>query len=129
MIGREVNKIEIAERLIQDANNKKNNLIKKKFNKKLLLLEWIDPYFSPGHWIPEQIEIAGFQSVVGKKGEKSVELSAEKINELNPDYIGLICCGYNLEENKFICFSNLEFRLKSSASCLAKNSPSAKLAK
>ncbi len=101
MIGREVNKIEIAERLIQDANNKKNNLIKKKFNKKLLLLEWIDPYFSPGHWIPEQIEIAGFQSVVGKKGEKSVELSAEKINELNPDYIGLICCGYNLEENKF----------------------------
>ena len=45
--------------------------------------------------------MAGFQSVVGKKGEKSVELSAEKINELNPDYIGLICCGYNLEENKF----------------------------
>ena len=44
--------------------------------------------------------MAGFQSVVGKKGEKSVELSAEKINELNPDYIGLICCGYNLEENK-----------------------------
>ena len=100
MIGKEVNKIEVAERLIQEANNKKNNLIKKKINKKLLLLEWIDPYFSPGHWIPEQIEIAGFQSVVGKKGEKSVELSAEKINELNPDYIGLICCGYNLEENK-----------------------------
>ena len=101
MIGKEVNKIEVAERLIKAALNKKNNLIQKKLNKKLLLLEWIDPYFSPGHWIPEQIEIAGFQTVVGMKGEKSRELCAEEINKLNPDYIGLICCGYNLEENRF----------------------------
>ena len=60
-------------------------------------MEWIDPYFSPGHWIPEQIEMAGFEVCLGKKG-KSVELSVEEINELNPDYIGLICCGYNLKK-------------------------------
>ena len=45
--------------------------------------------------------MAGFEVCLGKKGTKSVELSIEEINNINPDYIGLICCGYNLEENKY----------------------------
>ena len=101
MIGKEVNKVKIAENLVKKAYQRKNNLLNKKINKKILLLEWIDPYFSPGHWIPEQIEMAGFEVCLGKKGTKSVELSIEEINNINPDYIGLICCGYNLEENKY----------------------------
>ena len=44
--------------------------------------------------------MSGFLSSVGKKGEKSREILSEEISSLNPDYIGLICCGYNLEENK-----------------------------
>ena len=101
MIGKEVNKVRAAENLVKKAYQRKNNLLQKKINKKILLLEWIDPYFSPGHWIPEQIEMAGFEVCLGKKGKKSVELSVEEISNLNPDYIGLICCGYNLEENKY----------------------------
>ena len=101
MIGKEVNKVRAAENLVKKAYQRKNNLLQKKINKKILLLEWIDPYFSPGHWIPEQIEMAGFEVCLGKKGKKSVELSVEEINNLNPDYIGLICCGYNLKENKY----------------------------
>ena len=101
MIGKEVNKVRAAENLVKKAYQRKNNLLQRKINKKILLLEWIDPYFSPGHWIPEQIEMAGFEVCLGKKGKKSVELSVEEINNLNPDYIGLICCGYNLEENKY----------------------------
>ena len=101
MIGKEVNKVKTAKNLVKKAYQRKNNLLNKKINKKILLLEWIDPYFSPGHWIPEQIEMAGFEVCLGKKGTKSVELSIEEINNINPDYIGLICCGYNLEENKY----------------------------
>ena len=101
MIGKEVNKVRAAENLVKKAYQRKDNLLQRKINKKILLLEWIDPYFSPGHWIPEQIEMAGFEVCLGKKGTKSVELSIEEINNINPDYIGLICCGYNLEENKY----------------------------
>ena len=101
MIGKEVNKVRAAENLVKKAYQRKNNLLQKKINKKILLLEWIDPYFSPGHWIPDQIEMAGLEGCLGKKGTKSVELSIEEINNINPDYIGLICCGYNLEENKY----------------------------
>ena len=100
MIGIEVNKEEIARKIIAEAIRKKTEVTKKKTNKSILLLEWIDPYFTPGHWIPEQIEMAGFISIAGNKGEKSIEIEAKDIEDLNPDFIGLICCGYNLEENK-----------------------------
>jgi iron complex transport system substrate-binding protein len=44
--------------------------------------------------------MAGLMSSIGNKGEKSREITPIDIANLNPDYIGLICCGYNLEENK-----------------------------
>ena len=100
MIGIAVNKEEIARKIIAEAICKKTKVTRKKTNKSILLLEWIDPYFTPGHWIPEQIEMAGFISIAGNKGEKSIEIEAKDIADLNPDFIGLICCGYNFEENK-----------------------------
>ena len=98
-IGIAVNKEEIAQKLIKEAVDTKHKITKQISSNSLLLLEWIDPYFSAGHWIPEQIEMAGFTSSIGKKGEKSKQLYAEEIIKKNPDYIGLICCGYNLEQN------------------------------
>ena len=100
MIGKAVNKEETAKKIIAEATRKKKRVTRKTTDKSILLLEWIDPYFTPGHWIPEQIEMAGFVSIVGNKGEKSIEITPKDIEDLNPDFIGLICCGYNLEENK-----------------------------
>ena len=100
MIGKAVNKEETAKKIIAEATRKKKQVTRKTTDKSILLLEWIDPYFTPGHWIPEQIEMAGFVSIVGNKGEKSIEITPKDIEDLNPDFIGLICCGYNLEENK-----------------------------
>ena len=107
-IGKAVKKEEIAKKTIKEAILTKYKITKEKNRGSLLLLEWIDPYFSAGHWIPEQIEMAGFISSIGKKGEKSKQLYAEEIIKKNPDYIGLICCGYNLEEN--ILFSQKIFQ-------------------
>ena len=71
-----------------------------KHSRKILSLEWIDPYFSAGHWVPEQIEIAGFRSAIGQRGEHSRVIDVEEIIESDPDDIAVICCGYNLHENK-----------------------------
>ena len=100
MIGKAVNKEETAKKIIAEATRKKKRVTRTTTDKSIRLLEWIDPYFTPGHWIPEQIEMAGFVSIVGNKGEKSIEITPKYIEDLNPDFIGLICCGYNLEENK-----------------------------
>ena len=99
-LGNLINKEVIAKDLVSNARKTKLQISTINTNKSILLLEWIDPYFSAGHWIPEQIEMAGFKSAIGKKGEKSKKITIEEIIKSNPDFIGLICCGYNLNENK-----------------------------
>ena len=99
-VGKIINKEDVANNIVSKAIETKNQMSKNDINKSILLLEWIDPYFSAGHWIPEQIEMAGFKSALGEKGEKSRKISADEIIQSDPDFIGLICCGYNLNQNK-----------------------------
>ena len=93
--------LEISESIVKKAMDVKNKMMElKKHNTRLLCLEWIDPYFSAGHWVPEQIEMAGFVSAIGKPGDQSRVITSDEIIESNPDAIAVICCGYNEEKNK-----------------------------
>ena len=93
--------LEISESIVKKAMDEKNKMMElKKHNTRLLCLEWIDPYFSAGHWVPEQIEMAGFISAIGKPGDQSRVLTTDEIIESKPDAIAVICCGYNKEKNK-----------------------------
>lgn len=60
----------------------------------LFMLEWLEPPFAPGHWVPEQVEIAGGNCLLGEAGKPSVTTSYEKIIETAPDILVLIPCGY-----------------------------------
>ena len=93
--------LENSESIVKKAMDEKNKMMElKKYNTRLLCLEWIDPYFSAGHWVPEQIEMAGFVSAIGKPGDQSRVISTDEIIESKPDAIAVICCGYNEEKNK-----------------------------
>ena len=90
-----------AIKIINHAKKKIKTLkSKKQFKQKVLLLEWIEPLYSAGHWMPEQIEMAGFQCAIGKKGIKSTIIDTKMISESNPDFIAITCCGFNLNENR-----------------------------
>ena len=100
-LGSDLGKVNKAEDNVNSAREKYAELLNSKKSKKsILLLEWLDPYFSAGHWIPEQIELAGFKSAIGAIGERSKKITADMITAINPDYIGVVCCGFNFEENK-----------------------------
>lgn len=58
------------------------------------MLEWLEPPFAPGHWVPEQVEIAGGIALLGKSGLPSVTTTFDAIYESQPDIIVLIPCGY-----------------------------------
>ena len=93
--------LENSESIVKKAMDEKNKMMElKKHNTRLLCLEWIDPYFSAGHWVPEQIEMAGFVSAIGKPGDQSRVITTDEIIESKPDAIAVICCGYNKEKNK-----------------------------
>jgi iron complex transport system substrate-binding protein len=63
-----------------------------------LMLEWLEPPFAPGHWVPEQVGMAGGEPAFGEAGERSVTTTAEDIREYAPEVIVLIPCGYYKED-------------------------------
>ena len=65
--------------------------------RRVLLLEWLDPPFSSGHWNPAIIEIAGGTEVLGRSGAKSRRVSWNEIADGRPDVIIVALCGFSLE--------------------------------
>jgi iron complex transport system substrate-binding protein len=61
---------------------------------RVFMLEWLEPPFAPGHWTPEQVEIAGGNCVLGKAGQKSVTTTYDAIYESQPEILVLIPCGF-----------------------------------
>jgi iron complex transport system substrate-binding protein len=65
---------------------------------RVLMLEWLEPFFAPGHWVPEQVRLAGGDHGFGRAGEKSVTTTIEEIRDYAPQVIVMIPCGYYKED-------------------------------
>jgi iron complex transport system substrate-binding protein len=63
-----------------------------------LMLEWLEPPFAPGHWVPEQVYLAGGDHAFGRSGAPSVTATAEEIREYAPEVVVMIPCGYYKED-------------------------------
>ena len=61
-----------------------------------LVLEWTDPPFAPGHWVPEMVERAGAVSTLGTTGEKSYRTTWEAARASEPEVVVVAPCGYHL---------------------------------
>jgi iron complex transport system substrate-binding protein len=60
--------------------------------------EWIDPPFCAGHWLPEMIELAGGEDVLGRHGQPSRSTSWEEVLALEPELVIVGPCGFGVEE-------------------------------
>jgi iron complex transport system substrate-binding protein len=63
---------------------------------RVMLLEWTDPPYAPGHWVPEMIEAAGGEPLLGAAGAKSVRVTWDAIHAAEPDVVIAAPCGYDL---------------------------------
>jgi iron complex transport system substrate-binding protein len=102
-IAKNVGKIKEGENLVRFLEAKINRIKKiselnnKKDLPKILCLEWLDPFFTAGHWVPEMVEIAGGINGLSKSNEQSRRASIEEIKKFDPDKIVLMPCGFNIE--------------------------------
>src|SRR5256886_1025463 len=64
---------------------------------RVLVLEWLDPPYVAGHWVPELIEIAGGEDVGGVPGAPSVTRSWRELSALAPDLVVVAPCGFDVE--------------------------------
>jgi len=60
------------------------------------VLEWPDPPFLAGHWVPELVEAAGGEAVLARPGQRSVEVGFADIAAADPDVVVVASCGFDL---------------------------------
>lgn len=65
----------------------------------VLVIEWIDPVFGSGHWVPDVITSAGGRPLLSNSGADSGVISWEQIHKAKPDVILVAPCGYGLDES------------------------------
>ena len=64
---------------------------------KVICLEWFDPFYICGHWVPQMVEIAGGINGISITGERSRKMDFSEIVEFDPDILILLPCGFDLE--------------------------------
>ncbi|MCW2867467.1 MAG: periplasmic binding protein [Marmoricola sp.] len=64
---------------------------------RVLLLEWTDPPYAPGHWVPEMVTLAGGVPVLGRAGAKSVRVTWEDARAGDPEVVVCAPCGFDLD--------------------------------
>jgi iron complex transport system substrate-binding protein len=63
---------------------------------RVLCLEWLDPYYIGGHWVPEMVALAGGEDVLGRAGEPSFRATVAEIAKCALEVIVVMPCGYNV---------------------------------
>lgn len=64
---------------------------------RVLVLEWLDPPFLAGHWVPEMVDAAGGQIVGGEPGGESVRVPWDTVVDARSDVLVLAPCGYDVD--------------------------------
>jgi|SRR5579872_1347779 len=69
----------------------------KKSKPKILCVEWLDPLFTAGHWIPQLVEIAGGINGISSTGDQSSRMEIDETIKFEPDIIILMPCGFDIK--------------------------------
>jgi len=99
-VGRLLDRAAAAERLQADLERRLARValaVKGRERPRVAALEWLDPLFAGGHWVPEMIAAAGGSDCLASPGEPSRRITWDDLAALDPDVIVAMPCGFDLE--------------------------------
>ena len=101
-VGEATEQYHRAEQLVRELRHRisavRDQVARSSIRPRVACLEWFDPIYAAGHWVPEMVELAGGQDVLGRKGEPSAKIGWNGIVELAPDVIMLMPCGFDVSQ-------------------------------
>jgi iron complex transport system substrate-binding protein len=100
-VGRAVGRIDGARALVAHNHQRLDEVrasVRSLDRRRVAFLEWADPLFCAGHWVPEMIEIAGGEDTLGRAGADSVRITWDAVRAWDPELIIMAPCGYGLAE-------------------------------
>ena len=99
VIGAATGRGDSAARVVADLRSRLSAVegaVRGRRRPKVAVVEWTDPLFSAGHWVPDMVEAAGGISVLGVSGQRSETIRPERLAESDADVVVVAPCGYNL---------------------------------
>ena len=97
-VGSVLDRVGEAEALVRDLESRLRRLRADRAEpKRVVCLEWLDPIFLAGHWVPELVEAAGGRDVGAEPGTHSVRGSWDHITALEPDVLFVMLCGFGVD--------------------------------
>jgi iron complex transport system substrate-binding protein len=101
-LGEATDRSEAAEALIADGRARLEKIETRtraaSTRPRVFCMEWIDPVYCCGHWVPEMVRIAGGIDKLGREGADSVRLPWEDVLRWKPEVLIVMPCGYDLEK-------------------------------
>jgi len=101
-IGNATGKSEQAGELVASLKKRidiiRNVSVRERDKPRVFCLEWLEPPFVAGHWVPDMVEIAGGDNGLRSKGEQSVKVEWDDILDFAPHYIFVMPCGFNIDK-------------------------------
>jgi iron complex transport system substrate-binding protein len=88
---------EVAARMLEEAEQAAAS-VRDLDRRRVFFAEWVDPPFCSGHWLPEMIELAGGEDVLGRRGEPSRSTTWDEVLALEPELVIVGPCGFGAEE-------------------------------
>jgi iron complex transport system substrate-binding protein len=101
-VGEAIGRVREAAKLVYSNRERLAKLRKKVAGvptRRVVFLEWTDPLFCGGHWVPEMITLAGGEDPLGRAGEDSVRMDWKDVLSAKPEMIIVSPCGYRLERS------------------------------
>ena len=90
-----------AETLVNDCQERLRALAEQTeglHRPKVFCMEWLDPVYASGHWVPELVKIAGGVDELGRERGESVRVPWDEIVAWAPEVLVIMPCGFNLEQ-------------------------------
>jgi iron complex transport system substrate-binding protein len=97
-LGRATGRLATAQALVADQRRRLGAAWRHSMGRtrpRVMFLEWTDPPFAPGHWIPEMIEVAGGEPLLATPGEKSRRVTWDQVGAAGPDVVVVAPCGFD----------------------------------
>lgn len=99
-VAEKIGKVREGRKLVASLQKRIDRVrsIKVMHKPKVLCIEWIDPLFTAGHWVPQMVEYAGGMNGLSSTGEPSRRMDLDEVVQLDPNRIVLMPCGFDIEQ-------------------------------
>jgi len=113
-VGEETRRGRAAEALLEKIGERlgslENRVAESSERPRVAFLEWLQPFYVGGHWVPEMIELAGGHDVLGRPHTPSFRVTLEEIIDAAPDVILVSPCGYGAQQarNEYLSMAHTD---------------------